>query len=370
MNIKNLQYYSTLLFVTLFTIVFTCSCEEAAVSTDRATKRFSVESMPKVLILEGRKHSFEQIIMPEKLLVKKNHLIIGEHPKTNLVIPPIHVIDHTSMEYQFSKGVIGFGPGEISDVWILDEGNLENTFWVYSATEKRFSEFSLLDTLYLSDRQIKQSGSFFLAIAMAWSSDTTVICRSANDEHQFVEYHIDGTRLGGYGCWKDFLVRREMNDFMMGDLHQGWFKGSQQKGIYVSAGVRRDRLEILHKKEGEIIMVDGPENRIPKFKIVSGPGQSPAVIVSADEAYTYRDVCIGDKFIYGLYCGRTNKQIMETNENAMEIYVFDFEGNIQGELRLDMSIRTLAVDEVSGKIFGVTTDEDPGIAVFDLPSLN
>jgi hypothetical protein len=61
---------------------------------------------------------------------------------------------------------------------------------------------------------------------------------------------------------------------------------------------------------------------------------------------------------------------LETNENATEIYVFDLEGNIQCELKLDTSIKTLAVDEGTRKIFGVTTDENPGIAVFDLPSLN
>jgi hypothetical protein len=34
---------------------------------------------------------------------------------------------------------------------------------------------------------------------------------------------------------------------------------------------------------------------------------------------------------------------------------------------LNKSIRGLTVDESLGKIYGITTDEDPGIAVFDIP---
>lgn len=329
---------------------------------DPKVKTFSWESIPETVKLTGKKHYFEQLKMPENLLIKDDLLIVGESGKLPSEFPPIHIIDHKTWDYKISKGVIGFGPGEISDSWILDKGSKKESFWVYSVTEKRFSEFNINDTVSLSHNQIKQEDEFYMAIAMAWASDSTVMCRLANDKNQFVEYHINGTRVGGYGLWGDFLVRKDMNDFMMGDLHQGKFKGNQQKKIYVSAGIFRDRLEILNKNSGKIIMVDGPENFIPKFKIIDRN-----VIVDYDEPYAYRDVYISDDHIYGLYCGRNVKQLREGNEDSTEIFVFDLEGNIQYEYKLDHSIRRLAVDEASKRIFGVTTDEDPGIVVFEMP---
>ena len=224
---------------------------------------------------------------------------------------------------------MGFGPGEITDSFGLDGGSREGSFWVYSAMGKRFSEFNLNDTLRLSHHQVKQEEGFFMAISLAWSSDSTVMSRLANDRHRFVEFHIDnGTRVGDYGLWTDILARKDLSDYMMAELHQGWLKGNQEKDAYVSAGMFRDRLEILNKNNGEIISVDGPTNFIPKFDIVSSTTQSTAIIVDINEPLAYLDVYITDDNIYGLYSGRTERQLQEGDLHATEIYVFDLEGNI------------------------------------------
>ncbi|MEX2566806.1 MAG: BF3164 family lipoprotein [Cyclobacteriaceae bacterium] len=347
-------------------LFFLSFCGEPA-STSKNVKSFSKESIPESIALLGKKYYFDQLKMPLNLIIKDRYLIVGESRRIPSEFSPVHVIDHRTMEYKMAKGMIGFGPGEISDAWILDPGSEEETFWVYSAMEKRFSEFNLNDTLALSHNQIKQSGDFFMAVLMTWASDSTVMCRLANDEHQFVEFHIDGTRVREFGLWKDMLVRKDLNDFMMAQLHKGWFKGDLRNNIFVSAGIYRDRLDILNKSSGEILTINGPENKIPEFKIVSGQGQSPGLIVDINEPYAYKDIYIGDKFLYGLYCGRTVKQMREGNETATEIYVFDKQGNIQYEFKLDQSISSLAVDEISRKLFGISTDEDPGIIMFDMP---
>ena len=49
------------------------------------------------------------------------------------------------MEYQTSKGQIGFGPGGIPDILGLDIGLSDSTFWVNSGMSKTLSEFQLWD---------------------------------------------------------------------------------------------------------------------------------------------------------------------------------------------------------------------------------
>ncbi|WP_373494155.1 BF3164 family lipoprotein [Aquiflexum sp.] len=348
-------------------LTFSIACAKKDLGQENV-KTFSEKTIPKIIKLTGKKFYFNELKMPFTIFTKSNFLIVGESRRIDPRFPPVHILDTQTMSYKMSKGVFGFGPGEISDVAGIDLGAKDNKFWVNSAMNKRFSEFSLDDTVSLSCSQIKQEGEFFMAMFMKWSSDSTVMCRMVNDPHQFVEFNINGQRLGNYGKWNDHLVRKDFTNYMMSELHLGWFHGNQNNNIYVSAGAYRDRIEILDKESGKITMVDGPYNFIPKFTLVKTGGQSDKLIIDINEPLAYWDVKVGNNFIYGLYSGRTNKQMREGTELATEIYVFELNGDMRCELKLDTSIRALAVDEDSKKLFGITTDEDPGIVVFDLPS--
>ena len=359
-----------LINVAILIIVLLCftNCSEDKLKSDNL-KSFTEKTIPRTVNLAGKKYFFEEIKVPLKIFIKNNKLIIGESRRVPEDFPPIHVLDAKKMKYLRPFGKIGFGPGEVSDVSGIDLGANDNTFWVYSAMSKHFSEFDLDDTTSLSKNQIKQEGDFYMAMAMAWSSDSTVMCRMVNDPHQFVEFSIDGRRLANYGKWEDHLVREDLTNYMMSDLHMGWFKGNQINNVYASAGVYRDRIEILNKEKGKIFITDGPFNYIPKFTIANSSGSSNKLIVGIAEPLAYLDIAISKNYIFGLYSDKTEKQLRESNEIANDIYAFDLEGKIKCNFILDISIRGLAVDEESQKLYGITTDEDPGIAVFDLPNI-
>jgi len=53
---------------------------------------------------------------------------------------------------------------------------------------------------------------------------------------------------------------------------------------------------------------------------------------------------------------------------ADKILVFDHTGKPITKLNLDRSIINFVVNEAKQEVYGLTTDEDPGIAVFDLPA--
>ncbi|MBD8489817.1 hypothetical protein IFO69_13750 [Echinicola sp. CAU 1574] len=317
--------------------------------------------------MKGEKFEFDELLNPKKIVIKNEFLIIGESRRIDEDDFPIHIIDREKMEYFSGKGKIGFGPGEISDAYGIDASGEDSVLWVYSALEKRFSKFNIYDQENLSEYQIKQTESFFMATAMAWSSDSSMVCRMANDSCKFVEFKIDGTRLAGYGLWQDLDVGEELNDFNMGQLNHGWFKGNRVNNIYVNVGYNRDHIEILHKRKGVVYTIDGPRNELPKYHFVSGgKGNSNVLIFEEDNPKAYRDVYIGDQFIYGLYSGHTRKEILKEGKIAKDIFVFSFEGDVIDHYKIDRSLSAFAVDESGGKIYGITTDENPGIAVFEL----
>lgn len=57
----------------------------------------------------------------------------------------------------------------------------------------------------------------------------------------------------------------------------------------------------------------------------------------------------------------------ETGELAYKIFVFSHQGKPILKLELDRSIQSLVVNEDTNELYGLTTDEDPGIAVFKIP---
>ncbi|MBD8489816.1 hypothetical protein IFO69_13745 [Echinicola sp. CAU 1574] len=352
--------------ISMVLVILLISCESEK-SVDKYHKHFTEEDITEKVFLESKKYYFEELKRPMRIHLIGDHLIVGEHTRIDIGYPPLHIINTRNWQYEMSKGVRGLGPGEISSAFILDDGFEENSFWVYSGRSKRFSEFYTNDSIKLSHHQIKQDGNFYMAISMIWASDSTLMCRMANDKNRFVEFNINGERVNEFGEWRTMPLAKRLNNYMMADFYKGWLKGNKQKGVYVLACFRKDQLEILNRNSGETIFVEGPEQNIPKFKIINNGKGGQKIIINSDEPHRYRDVFVGDKYIYGLYCGRTNKEINSTGLNATEVFVFDFEGNILRSLSLDRSIQNLVVDEKEHKLYGTTTDEDPGIAVFELP---
>jgi hypothetical protein len=87
-----------------------------------------------------------------------------------------------------------------------------------------------------------------------------------------------------------------------------------------------------------------------------------------DNPYKYRDISITQDYIFALYGGIGEFEYRKTSKIAEKIYVFTHKGEPVAILELDCSIGGLTVDTSKKKIFGFTTDENPGIAVFDLPN--
>jgi hypothetical protein len=56
-----------------------------------------------------------------------------------------------------------------------------------------------------------------------------------------------------------------------------------------------------------------------------------------------------------------------TGKLAEKLFVFPHDGEPLFKLIPDRSLQAIVVYESKGEIYGLTTDEDPGIAVFKLP---
>ena len=84
-------------------------------------------------------------------------------------------------------------------------------------------------------------------------------------------------------------------------------------------------------------------------------------------AYGHRDIDFSKRYIYDLYGGYSEVAYRKTEILAKTVYILTKKGEMVARLDLDKSVISITVDEKLGKIYGITTDKEPGIAVFDIP---
>lgn len=353
-----------------FIIILLTSC---LLSCTGNKNKFDIEAS-NVYSLKGNKIVFQQLMSPRRLNMVGNNLIISENSRVAPELPLIHVINKTTLKYKFPKGITGFGPLEISDATLVEPGFSEGSFLVYSSMEKKFTEFSLNDTSKLGISQYKQSEAMFGMYSLFHASDSSVIGIMANDKNRLVEYStITGNRIDGYGEWQKIPGADHLIDYYdpdinyhLGEINKGRFKADRKLGLFVKANAYIDRIEIFHYDTKTFDIVEGPRLEVPDFKVNYSNGRS-AVTFDLDYPYGYGDVSITPNYIFALYGGNSPNKIRNTNEIAKTIYILNHTGNVLGKIALDISIVDMVVDEDLGKIYGITTDKDPGIAVFDLP---
>lgn len=280
---------------------------------------------------------------------------------------PIHLIDLDEKKYSTSFGTIGFGPGEISDASSIEFGEVDSLFHIYSSIDKKISAFSIGQTKYAL-HQVKQVKDFFKAYSVKCFTDSTFIGLTVDSPARLIEFNKRGDSISSFGRIQNFTERKDMDYFNLSQINMGWFESNSTRTHYVVASIFTNRIEIFDKEAGEIKSIFIGPTEYTKFDLVSErSGQS--VHWDLSTPYFFRDVVVVNKTIIALFGGLSERHIQENSEIAKTVYLISLEGEILVKLNLDTSIRSLAVSNDLKKIFGITTDSDPGIVEFDIPDL-
>ncbi len=323
------------------------------------------EKKIKVININSLKYDFKEFMDPWKVEMVGEHLIVLEDRRISPELPLIHIIDINNWGYFKSKGVIGFGPGEIPSTTLIEKGFDDHTFFVYSSMDKVLSKFNINDSNRYSIDQFKQPADVNSIIKMFPLTDSTYIGISTNDSSKIIEFDKEGKRIAEYGEWQKMPKLKEFSNFNHFVLNQGWFKGDRELGLYVRACIFRDRLEVFNYKSKGFKVIDGPDLNLPEFE---NYGPNVPLNIPISNPFRYRDVSFSSRHIYALYGGINDQTIRETGEIARKIFVFSHSGEPLAKLNLDRSIQGLVINEKKGEIYGLTNDKDPGIAVFKIPT--
>jgi hypothetical protein len=245
-------------------------------------------------------------------------------------VEDFEIISLTSEKYYFEEIInpsnIGL-VGEkvlISEAWRVPEENPRNHIinskdWTYDKPKRKHGEgpLEIIDASIFY--KVKKANTFW-----TYSMNT----------RKLVEYSMSDSTLLGKSEWK-------MTEPMM-DL---WFFTQATDSSYLGTS-REDK------------------NRILEF---DKAGDVEHLYLGQDPRYLYRDAVVTEKNLFALYAGVSLSEFSKTAVMAVQIWVFDHKGKPLWKLMLDRSIINFVVNEESNEIYGLTTDENPGITVYNIP---
>jgi hypothetical protein len=316
-------------------------------------------------LLTSKKFNSSVILNPRRLFEKNDVLLVIEDYRMPPNLPLIHIFKKEPLTYLHSKGQRGVGPLEAQSVEVLQYSSSDSTFLMYSGMDRKFIEYSLYDSSKLGIREFKipdfevPLGTFFMR------PDSIFVGIPTYAPNKIVEADFHGKKRAAYGAWEQVEGKKEMSDFHHYNLNQGWFKTNEAFTIFVNACIYRDRLEIFNVETKALKVVDWPSQELPEFNFY---GPTMPLDIPMTNPFRYRDVVITNDRIYALYGGISHVEHKKTGELAKKIIVFTLTGKPLLIFELDRSISSLVVEEGSNSIYGLTTDENPGIAMFKIPA--
>jgi hypothetical protein len=218
----------------------------------------------------------------------------------------------------------------------------------------------------LQKKQIKQPVNFFKAYSCLFLTDSTFLGMFVDSPYRLVEFGLYSDFEKGDGSLENFTERTDLDDFNLSQINSGWFNSNPEKTVFAIASIFYDKIDVFDARTKKFKTIYGPDPEVFDFELHE-EASGATLIWSIDIPYQYRDIEITNDRIYALYGGISEPEIQKTSEIARTLRVYDFDGNLLEQYKLDRSINSIALDIENKKIYGITTDSDPGIAVFSLP---
>lgn len=339
-------------------VVILIGCSQSNKSSDTINLKFS--DFARKENLKGEKKVLDNLLNPRKILLKNNILIVSSRESNNL----IHLIDKDKLNYISSKGIQGDGPGEIrSIIWELDRGLNDSTFWAYDINSKAIHEFDLYGQSKYASRTITQKQDWFMSFSNHWISPNEIISNVSRDNFKFGIFDSLGNRVKSFGSWSPEKEIDENTGHLLLLLNQGPIEFNSANQTLVHSRIQYELLEINDLKTGKTFGIYGPKLYEVEYDVFDSDGL-PVANVDVDTPQGYSDVFVGEESIFAIYIGKTPASIKTSGESSRTIFEFDLAGNPLSLFELNYPIQSITVDEKEKKIYTITDDREPGIAVF------
>jgi len=305
---------------------------------------------------------FDEILKPHQIIDQGGYLIVSSLTSDW----GLFVIEKSTMKIVKKVAKIGDGPDEVSDVWQLDKGFDDQTVWTFSFTNKEFSEFSISSGDQNPLRKIKITEAGYQSLSANWINENAWIGYQNIGASRFAVFDTLMQKKKSVGLWPSSSNGDPLPDnktFILSRLNQGYTALSPDRKTLIHSNIKTDAFEIIDLNSGKITKVIGPIMQELEYTL-SGSGASLGVIVDENMKNGYNHTSITKEKIFLCFLGNSYQERREKGIMSENIFVFDFKGVPLINYKLDRSIKALSVNENERKIYALTYEEEPGLAIF------
>ena len=296
-------------------------------------------SFPETKTLIAEHIYINEILRPEFLTIKGNHLIVS----SSQTDPTLYVYSLPSLTFLNAGVHKGRGPHEIATFPMFCESpGAEMLYvWGYSPTS-------------IGKNEIGMDGSLSFKEIIEIDIPETFNNMSIINDSLFIYYLPDNLTIKKYN-----LKTQEQIDLISlkkDDHKESYFYSNRG---HVASNATHLTYSYAFKKQIDIYDI----NSFKLTKIIKWSDLEQALTPGDFGAltYHYRSVYMGEKYFYALYGGNEEK-----DPKDLRLEVYDYDGSPVREYMLDTKIRMFVVDETNSVLYGFSSQIDDYFIKYNL----
>lgn len=270
-----------------------------------------------------------------------------------------HQFDYPSMKHIRSFGKRGEAPDELLDaenIRLKSDGKI----WMLDANKGKLSAWA--PDVTTQTEQVIFDKELMRVLDFALYTDSVFFVPDYSGEYRFNKICANGQIIDRY-----FSIPRdkEMDQPSPIVLSQAWrafMDYNPQNGILAMVTQLGYVLEIYHPDNKEVIAIKIGGYGPPQFTTKEGYAIPTGIM-------GYSDVCVGNRYIYALFWGRTFEDIKHSKEQiegGCQLEVFDLNGEPVKKYHLDRNITGFHMDETNNQLIGLDINSDQPVVVYEL----
>lgn len=263
----------------------------------------------------------KDLLRPAKLKADEEKLIVFDVGNTDV----FKVFSLPNLEYLYSFGNVGQGPGELT---FVDKESLEYEKGILSVLDRqKFLTYSIKDsTAQLTNEQLIISEETLFNQAKKLSPNSFIFTPNAfkKESTDIMEYNFEKGSIAEFG---EKTTAKEDSDFEKPYLFTSMLNVNKKKERIVQFYYSKPEFKIYNFK-GELLSKGIISNEVKK----------------EEGTLYFVEACTTEHYIYVLWINGNKKNIMRDIDSfSPDVLVFDWEGNFVNRYRLGIPAITFAV---------------------------
>ena len=284
--------------------------------------------------------------------------------------PHIHVIDLSTGRVVRSFGDTGEGPDEYKLPISVLADEATDRIWIGDRALGRLTQISLdgirTKVWKPSVRVIQLRGTAYFDVVLSLDPKGALrfLAGDVTGGSQFIELDSTGRIMQRLGPPAPNAA--SMPGALSGRLFAHVVARRPDGSILATGGVNAGDLEYYDRRGGLVDSVATPIHFSPSWK-PGGTLEHPGLVATEDSRHGYLDLAATRSRLVALFSGRYLRKHPTDAFAGRDLQVYDWHGHLLSVYRADKALTSIAVDTITGLIYGTHWGLEPSVVRLRLP---